>query len=209
MPPTPIRVLCVDDHRLMREGIVRTIHMHDDITVVAEASNGVEAVRQFHLHRPDVTLMDLQLPGMNGLKAIETIRQSDSTARIVVLTMYDGDEDIFRALQAGAAGYILKDTVPEVVIRVIREVHAGQRSIPPDVTAKLAARMTHPTLTTREEEVLALMAKGLRNKEIASTLHISEDTARAHIKSIFVKFDVHDRVSALGEAVRRGIVHLR
>jgi DNA-binding NarL/FixJ family response regulator len=203
-----IRVLCVDDHRLMREGIMRVVGLQADMTVVAQASNGEEAVEQFLQHRPDVTLMDLQLPRVNGLQAIRAIRHAQPDARIVVLTMYHGDEDIYRALQAGAVGYLLKDTVPEDLIRVIREVHAGQRAIPPDVAATLAARAKQPALTLRELQVLELLATGKRNKEIAADLGISSDTARAHIKSIFVKFNVHDRTAALAEALRRGIIHI-
>ena len=203
-----IRVLCVDDHRLMREGIVHIVGLQPDITVVAQASNGEEAVDQFLRHRPDVTLMDLQLPRMNGLQAIRAIRHAEPDARVVVLTMYHGDEDIFRALQAGAAGYLLKDTVPEDLVRVIREVHDGKRAIPPDIEAALALRATQPALTFRELQVLELLATGKRNKEIAADLGISSDTARAHIKSIFIKFNVHDRTAALAEALRRGIIHI-
>jgi len=205
---TAIRVLCVDDHRLMREGIARIVGLQGDMTVVAEASNGEEAVQQFLRHQPDVTLMDLQLPTMNGLQAIKVIRGHDTTARIVVLTMYHGDEDIHRALEAGVAGYLLKDTVPDDLIRVIREVHAGQRSIPPEIAAALEQRASQPVLTFRESQVLELLATGKRNKEIAASLGISGDTASAHIKSIFVKFNVHDRTAALAEALRRGIIHI-
>jgi two-component system NarL family response regulator len=208
MSPRPIRVLCVDDHRLMREGIVRIVSLQPDIVVVAEARTGQEAVEQFMQHRPDVTLMDLQLPVMNGLQAIRAIKKADPNARVVVLTMYQGDEDIYRALQAGAVAYLLKDSVPDDLIRVIREVHAGNQIISDDVAAKLAARASQPALTERELQVLELLAEGQRNKEIAATLSISEDTARTHIKSIFVKFNVHDRTAALAEAVRRGIVHI-
>jgi DNA-binding NarL/FixJ family response regulator len=192
----------------MREGIMRVVGLQADMTVVAQASNGEEAVEQFLQHRPDVTLMDLQLPRVNGLQAIRAIRHAQPDARIVVLTMYHGDEDIYRALQAGAVGYLLKDTVPEDLIRVIREVHAGQRAIPPDVAATLASRAKQPALTLRELQVLELLATGKRNKEIAADLGISSDTARAHIKSIFVKFNVHDRTAALAEALRRGIIHI-
>jgi DNA-binding NarL/FixJ family response regulator len=203
-----IRVLCVDDHRLMREGIVHIVGLQPDIKVVAEAANGEEAVEQFLRHRPDVTLMDLQLPRMNGLQAIRAIRHDEPDARVVVLTMYHGDEDIYRALQAGAAGYLLKDTVPEDLVRVIREVHGGKRAIPPDVERALALRATQPALTFREFQVLELLATGKRNKEIAADLGISSDTARAHIKSIFIKFNVHDRTAALAEALRRGMIHI-
>ena len=205
---TAIRVLCVDDHRLMREGIARIVGLQNDMTVVAEASNGEEAVQQFLRHQPDVTLMDLQLPTMNGLQAIGAIRRAQPDARIVVLTMYHGDEDIHRALEAGARGYLLKDTLPDDLIRVIREVHAGQRSIPPEIAAALEQRASQPVLTLRESQVLDLLATGKRNKEIAASLGISGDTASAHIKSIFVKFNVHDRTAALAEALRRGIIHI-
>jgi two-component system, NarL family, response regulator len=203
-----IRVLCVDDHRLMREGIVRIIGFDAGVTVVAEGGTGEEAVEKFLQHRPDVTLMDLQLRGMNGLQAIRTIRTLQPDARIVVLTMYEGDETIYDALEAGAAGYLLKDSVPADLIRVIREVHAGSRSIPPHIEAKLEARLGRPKLTVREKEVLDLLARGLRNKEIAAELRISEETARAHIKGIFQKLRVHDRTAALAEALRRGLARV-
>jgi two-component system NarL family response regulator len=204
-----IRVLCVDDHRLLREGIVRIVGLQPDMTVVAQASNGEEAVEQFLQHQPDVTLMDLQLPTMNGLQAIREIRRADPEARIVVLTMYQGDEDIHRAIAAGARGYLLKDTLPDDLIRVIREVHAGERVIPPAVAAALEQRASQPILTDRELQVLELLVTGKRNKEIAAELGISADTASAHIKSIFLKFNVHDRTAALAEGVRRGMIHIR
>ncbi len=209
MTQTPIRVLCVDDHRLLREGIARIIGLQPDMAVIAEASNGEEAIEQFKRHKPDVTLMDLQLPRMNGLEAIRVIKTEQPDARIVVLTMYQGDEDIYRAIQSGAAGYLLKDTVPEDLIRVIREVHSGRRVLPPEIAAALELRASQPSLTLRELQVLELLATGKRNKEIAAELGISGDTASAHIKSIFVKFNVHDRTAALAEALRRGIIHIR
>lgn len=207
-PQRRIRVLCVDDHRLMREGIARIISLQPDIEVVGQASDGEEAVEQFRRLRPDVTLMDLQLPTMNGVQAIRAIRREQPDARVVVLTIYYGDEDIYRAIQAGAVGYLLKDAVPDDLIRVIREVHAGQRAIPPDIAAVLEARASQPSLTYRELQVLELLATGKRNKEIAADLGISNDTASAHIKSIFAKFNVHDRTAALAEALRRGIIHI-
>jgi DNA-binding NarL/FixJ family response regulator len=192
----------------MREGIVRIVSLQPDIVVVAEARNGEEAVAQFLEQRPDVTLMDMQLPVMSGLQAIRAIKRAQPDARIVVLTMYQGDEDMYRALQAGATSYLLKDSVPDDLIRVIREAHAGNPMMADDVAAKLASRAAQPALTDRELQVLELLARGQRNKEIAATLSISEDTARTHIKSIFVKFNVHDRTAALAEAVRRGLVHI-
>jgi two-component system NarL family response regulator len=179
------------------------------MTVVAQASNGEEAVEEFLRHRPDVTLMDLQLPTMNGLQAIREIRRAQADARIVVLTMYQGDEDIHRAIEAGAMGYLLKDTLPDDLIRVIREVHAGQTVLPPAVAAALEMRASQPILTYRELQVLELLVTGKRNKEIAADLGISADTASAHIKSIFLKFNVHDRTAALAEGVRRGMIHIR
>ena len=205
----PIRVLCVDDHRLMREGIVRIVGVQPDMIVVAQASDGEQAVEQFLRVRPDVTLMDLEMPSMRGAQAIHAIRRHDPDARIVVLTMYHGDEDIYRAVAAGAVGYLLKDTLPDDLIRVIREVHAGGRVIPPEIAAALEQRASQPTLTVREFQVLELLATGKRNKEIAASLGISADTASAHVKSIFQKFNVHDRTAALAEALRRGIIHIR
>jgi DNA-binding NarL/FixJ family response regulator len=177
--------------------------------VVAQASDGEQAVSQFLQHRPDVTLMDLEMPTMNGVRAIQAIRSHQTDARIVVLTMYHGDEDIHRAVVAGAMGYLLKDTLPDDLIRVIREVHSGRRAIPPEIAAVLEQRASQPTLTFRESQVLELLATGKRNKEIAAALGISGDTASAHIKSIFQKFNVHDRTAALAEALRRGIIHIR
>lgn len=207
--PSTIRVLCVDDHRLMREGIARIVGVQPDMTVVAQASDGEQAVAQFLKFRPDVTLMDLEMPTMNGVQAIQAIRGHQPDARVVVLTMYHGDEDIHRAIAAGAMGYLLKDTLPDDLIRVIREVHSGRRAIPPEIAAVLEQRASQPTLTLRESQVLELLATGKRNKEIAAALGISGDTASAHIKSIFQKFNVHDRTAALAEALRRGIIHIR
>jgi DNA-binding NarL/FixJ family response regulator len=203
-----IRVLCVDDHRLMREGIVRIVSLQPDMEVVAQASHGEEAVEQFRRHRPDVVLMDLQLPRMNGLQAIRAIRAEQPDARVIVLTMYQGDEDIFRAMESGAAGYLLKDTVPDDLVQGIRDVYAGGRVLPPEIAAVLEARAKQPALTFREIQVLELLATGKRNKEIAAHLGISGDTASAHVKSIFSKFNVHDRTAALAEGLRRGIIHI-
>jgi DNA-binding NarL/FixJ family response regulator len=209
MATPTIRVLCADDHRLMREGIARIVGVQPDMTVVAQASDGEQAVAQFLKYRPDVTLMDLEMPTMTGIQAIQAIRGHQADARIVVLTMYHGDEDIHRAIAAGAMGYLLKDTLPDDLIRVIREVHSGRRAISPEIAAALEQRASQPTLTFRESQVLELLATGKRNKEIAAELGISGDTASAHIKSIFQKFNVHDRTAALAEALRRGIIHIR
>jgi two-component system NarL family response regulator len=206
--PSPIRILCVDDHSIVREGIALIINHQSDMRVVAAGATESEAVELFLRHRPDITLMDLRLRGGSGTHAISDIRRADPNARIIVLTMYDGDEDIYRALKAGAVTYLLKDTLSDDLIRVVREVHSGERPILPDVVARLAERSTHPTLTPREVEVMELMMQGLRNKEIAPSLGISEGTVQVHIKSIFSKLNVSDRTAAVKVALQRGIVHI-
>ncbi len=203
-----ITVLCVDDHPLVREGVTRKIDSQPDMRVVGSASTGEDAVRMHEEHNPDVTIMDLNLPGMTGIEAIAAIRRRKSDARIVVLTMYQGDEDIHRALEAGAAAYVLKTTVADDLVRVIREVHAGARPISPDVATQLAARAVTPALTPRERSVVELMSKGMRNKEIAADLGISEDTVEVHARNIFSKMGVRDRTAAVTVALRRGIIHL-
>jgi DNA-binding NarL/FixJ family response regulator len=207
-PSNPIRVQCVDDHAVVREGIGLKIGLEPDMTVVAAAATGEQAVALFAEHRPDVTLMDLQLPAMSGLDAIRAIRQIDGGARIVVLTMYSGEEDVYRALQAGAATYLLKGTLSDDLVRIVREVHAGGNPMPPDVAATLAARVPRSALTPREVEVVALMAKGLHNKEIATLLRISHETVRIYAKNIFFKLQVPDRTAAVVDALRRGIIHM-
>jgi DNA-binding NarL/FixJ family response regulator len=204
----PIRVLCVDDHRLMREGVAKIVGVQPDMEVVAEASNGEQAVAQFLACRPDVTLMDLQLPITSGPEAIRRIRQLDDCARIIALTMYRGDEDIHRAFEAGAMGYVLKDTISDDLIHVIREVHAGRRVVAPDIQQALDERARHPALSLRERQVLELVAEGMRNKEIAAALGISTDTTGMHVKNIYTKLDVHDRTAAVAKAIRRGIIRI-
>ena len=203
-----IRVLCVDDHRLMREGIAKIVGVQPDMEVVAEASNGEHAIAQFLASRPDVTLMDLQLPVMSGPEATRRIREIDGSARVIVLTMYHGDEDIHRAFEAGAMGYILKDTISDDLIHVIREVHAGHRIVTPDIQHALDERARRPTLSQRERQVLELMAEGMRNKEIAAALGISADTTGMHLKNLFTKLEVHDRTAAVAKAIRRGIIRI-
>jgi DNA-binding NarL/FixJ family response regulator len=203
-----IRVLCVDDHRLMREGVARIVGVQPDMEVVAEASNGEHAVAQFLASRPDVTVMDLQLPVTSGLEAMRRIRQLDGSARIIVLTMYHGDEDIHRAFEAGAMGYVLKDTISDDLIHVIREVHAGRRVVTPEIQQALDERARRPTLSLRERQVLELVAEGMRNKEIAAALGISADTTGMHVKNIYTKLDVHDRTAAVAKAIRRGIIRI-
>ena len=203
-----IRVLCVDDHRIVREGISLIINRQSDMEVVALAASGEEAVALHRKYRPDVTLMDLQLGVMSGVEAIRAIRSESAAANIVVLTMYQGDEDIYRALEAGAATYLLKDTLSDDLIRIVREVHAGRHPIRPDVQARLAERNARPALTAREVEVLELIAEGKRNKEIGAALGISEETAQVHVKHILAKLKVKDRSAAITVALRRGIIHL-
>lgn len=206
---TRIRVVCVDDHRLMREGVAAVIGRQSDMEVVAAAVNGVQAIEFFKAYRPDVTLMDLQLPIIDGLEAISLIRAEDPAARIIVLTMYQGDEDIYRALHAGAATYLLKDAIVDDLARVVREVHGGGRPIPPDVARILASRAEQPALTPREIQVLELITNGCRNKEIAAALSISKETAKVHVKNILTKLNVSDRSAAIAAAVRRGIIHVQ
>jgi len=206
--PTKIRVLSVDDHRVMLEGLALLIGRQPDMQVVASATNGDQAVVQYLSVRPDVTLMDLQLPGTNGLEAIRQIRRADPEARIVVLTMYQGDEDVYRALEAGAATYLLKDALSDELVNVIRQVHHGDRPRTPEVEAQLESRRQQPVLTPREVQVVGLITEGLRNKEIAVSLGISEQTAKVHVKNILAKLRVNDRAAVISVAARRGIVHL-
>jgi DNA-binding NarL/FixJ family response regulator len=202
-----IRVLCVDDHPIVREGVRAILSRETDLEVVASAASGEEAVQLFQAHTPDVTVMDLKMPGMGGLKALEEIRSKFPQAKIVVLTTYDGDEDVYRAVRAGAATYLLKETLADDLVRVVREVYQGGRPLPQEVAARLAARIGKPSITRREGEVLNLMARGLRNKEIAGELEISEETVQVHVKNILAKLTVHDRTEAVTVALRRGILH--
>ncbi len=201
-----IRVLCVDDHPLLREGVARKIERQPDMEVVDTAGTGQEAVMLYLRHRPDIVLMDLQLPGMSGLQAIEAIRREDENAKIIVLTMMGGDEDIYRAIRAGAASYLLKSSLSVDLIEIVRRVFAGERPLPPEVVERLALRESG--LSTREVEILELIAKGFRNKEIAGTLGIGQETVQTHIKRLFVKLHVSDRTAAVTVALSRGIVHL-
>lgn len=203
-----IRIMCVDDHAIVREGLNAIISAQPDLTVVAEASSGEEAVALYLQHRPDIVLMDLRLNGTSGLEATIAIRHDFPHAKIIMLTTYDGDEDIYRALDAGAQGYLLKDTLRKELIEVIRAVYAGKRRIPPAVAAKLAEHLPRMPLSTREIEILKLVAQGLRNKEVGGMLGIAEDTVKVHIKNIFDKLNVNDRTQAVTIALQRGIIHL-
>jgi two-component system, NarL family, response regulator len=201
-----IRVLLVDDHPMMRAGLAVTIASEDDMEVVGEAGSGEEAVSLYRTRRPDVVLMDLRLPGMNGVEAIRAIRISDIDARAIVITTYDGDEDICRALAAGARAYLLKDTLRRELVDAIRAVHAGERYMSPAAEARLAARTTQ--LSPRETELLAFLAQGQSNKQIALAMGLAEGTVRIHLSNVFEKLGVHDRTQAAIVAIQRGFVHL-
>jgi DNA-binding NarL/FixJ family response regulator len=203
-----IRILVVEDHHIVRQGLVALLATIPDMTVVAEAADGKQAIGLFRQHRPDITLMDLRLPAMSGVEAVEQIRREFPLARIIVLTTFDGDEDIYRALQAGARGYLLKGMFGDELMDAIRAVHSGKSRIPPMVAERLAERMGGPSLTGRELEVLELIVLGNSNKEIGGELAISEATVKTHINSILDKLGVTDRTQAVRTALQRGIVHL-
>jgi DNA-binding NarL/FixJ family response regulator len=206
--PDPIRVLCVDDHPLMREGIAAMIRDQPDLRLVAEAASGGEAIRRHREHRPDVTLMDLRLPDMSGIEAVIAIRAELPEARVLMLTTFEGDMDIQRALRAGARGYLLKSMPPAELVAAIREVHAGRKRIPPQVAAQLAEHLGEEDLTARELEILEQVATGGRNREIAGTLSISEETVKVHVKHVMEKLGARDRTEAVSIALRRGILRL-
>jgi len=207
-PVTPIRILIADDHPVVREGLAAMIKRRTDMTVVAEANHGQEAVALFHQHQPDVVLMDLRMPEMDGVEAILTIREQTPEARVIVLTTYDTDEDIYRALRAGAKAYLLKDTPREELLDTIRAVSAGRTRVPSDVAAKLVERVSSEALTAREVDVLRLIVAGHSNREIATLLYISEGTVKTHVNHILMKLGVSDRTQVVTTALRRGLVSL-
>ncbi|HEU4635053.1 MAG TPA: response regulator transcription factor [Edaphobacter sp.] len=204
-----IRILVVDDHHVVRQGLVALLDIMPGIEVVGQASDGAEAIRLYSTLHPDITLMDLQLPGISGVEAIRRIRQNDAAARFIVLTTFDGDEDIYRALEAGARAYLLKGMTVEELTAAIKAVHAGKTRIAPNIAEKLAERMSGQTLTAREQDVLERIAAGRSNKEIASDLQISEATVKTHINSLLGKLGVGDRTHAATVALQRGIIHLK
>lgn len=208
MTKETIRVLVVEDHNVVRQGLVALLTLVEGIQVVGEAADGEEAIAQFRKHHPDVTLIDLRLPKLGGVEVIQRVRANASQARFVVLTTYDGDEDIYRALKSGAKAYLLKGMTTEELIATIREVHAGRSHIPPAIAERLAERMGTEDLTPRESEVLEQIVSGKSNKEIATELAISEATVKTHINTLLSKLGVTDRTQAATAAIRRGIVPL-
>jgi len=206
MTENRIRVLSVDDHPLLRQGIAAIINSQEDMSLVSQASNGIEAIQQYSEHRPDVTLMDLRLPGMSGIDATIAIRAEFPEARIIMLTTSEGDVEVHRALEAGARGYLLKNTPALDLVEVIRQVHAGKKRIPAEVAAQLAEHMGQESLTNREVEILQQVAAGYRNRDVAERLFISEETVKSHLKHIMEKLNARDRTQAVAVAVRRGII---
>jgi len=206
--PKPIRILVVDDHHVVRSGLAASIGLEDDLSVVAEAGNADEALAQFRKHRPDVVLMDLRLPGANGIAITASLRGESPDARVLMFTTFDGDEDVYRAMQAGARGYLLKSAPREELLRAIRTIASGERFLPPELSLRLAQRVSAPDLSEREIEVLRLVSAGKSNKEIGATLHIAEDTVKRHVSNILEKLGVNDRAQAATEAIRRGFLHL-
>lgn len=203
-----IRIIVVDDQAVVRQGFVSLINTVPDIEVIAEGTNGQQAVELYRTHKPDVVLMDLRMPVMGGVDAIKALRREFPSARVIILTTFDGDEDIYRSLQAGAQGYLLKDMFFEELEDAIRTVHSGGRRIPGVVAERLAGRMSGSDLTARELEVLEQIVRGKSNKEIASALGISEATVKSHINNVLSKLDAADRTQAATKALQRGIVHL-
>jgi DNA-binding NarL/FixJ family response regulator len=208
MSETSIRVFSVDDHPLLRHGIAMVVNDQPDMLVVGEASNGSEAIKRFREYQPDVTLMDLRLPDMSGIDAMIAIRTSSSEARVIMLTTFEGDVEIHRALEAGARAYVLKNMRARDLLEVIRQVHAGKKKILPEIAAHLAEHYSDETLTAREIEVLQQIAGGSRNRDIAEKLFISEGTVKVHIQHIMEKLGASDRTQAVAIGARRGIIQL-
>ena len=204
----PIRVLVADDHLILRLGLVTLVNGETDMTVIGEASSGQQVIEFFRQHRPDVTLMDLRMPGINGVEAIAAICAEDPDAKVIVLTIHKGDEAVYQALRAGARGYLLKDIATDDILAAIRSVYEGRRCIPPQIAARMAERIRHSDLTPREIDVLKLIAKGFSNKQIGDRLGIAEATVKNHVVSLLGKLGVQDRTHAVTLALERNIIDL-
>jgi two-component system, NarL family, response regulator len=205
---TTIRVLIADDVAIVRQGLATIVDRDPEMTAIAQAEDGQQAIALFREYQPDVTLMDLRMPQMGGVEAIMAICAEFKQARIMVLTTYDGDEDIYRGLQAGAQGYLLKDAKPHELLNAIRMIHSGQKYVPPEVGAKLVQRMSNPELSERELDVLRLMAQGMSNQGIGTSLNVGESTVKSHVNRILSKLGVNDRTQAVIVAIKRGIVYV-
>jgi DNA-binding NarL/FixJ family response regulator len=205
---TPIRILIVDDHPVVQAGLTSMLNTNDGIEVVGSASGGFEALRMLAERKPDILLLDLRMPGMNGIDTLLAMQKMKSPARAIVLTSFETDENIYRAVQAGAQGYLLKDTPQEQMLEAIMSVHAGKRFIPKEIAARLADRMLRSNLTARELEILGMLAKGLTNKQIGCALAISENTVRNHLKCVMSKLEVSDRTEAVAVAIQQGIIQV-
>jgi DNA-binding NarL/FixJ family response regulator len=203
-----IRVLCIDDHPLVRKGIASILENEPDIDLVAEGDHGEEALELYRQYTPDVTLMDLRMPRMNGIEAVQQIRQEYPDARIIALTSYDGDQDIYRALEAGVRGYLLKETVHTEIVSAIRTVHAGRKLVSQDAAQRLAEYFPQAALTPREVQVLECVARGMSNKDIAQELGTADGTIKMHVQNILAKLNASDRTHAVTTALKRGIIHL-
>ncbi len=206
--PAAIRVLIADDHAIVREGLAALINQRSGLRVVADAADGLQAVELWKRHRPDVTLLDLRMPGLDGIGALLQIRRLDASARVILLTTFDSEEDVYRGMREGAKAYLLKESPCEEILACICRVHAGETCIPPTIAAKLAERIGGVELTGRELEVLELLARGRSNKEIGQSLYIGETTVKSHVKSLFAKLRVLSRTEAVAVATRRGLVRL-
>lgn len=205
---TPIRILVADDHTAVRDGLASILNAQPDLTVVAEAGTGRQAIEQFKVSKPDVLIIDLRMPDGDGIQTIKDLIAIDPSAKALVLTTYDTEEDIFNALEAGARGYILKDTTREEIIDAVRQIQAGNRFLPPSIASRLADRVMRPSLSPRELDVLRLVSRGRTNKEIAVAMFVTEETIKSHMKGLFQKLGVHDRAEAVGTAVQRGLLRL-
>ena len=204
----PIRILLADDHPSLRAGLASILNSQPGLTVVAEAGSGRETVEKASATTPDLLIVDLRMPDGDGIQTIKQLVAANPHVKVLVLTTYDNEEDIFNALEAGARGYILKDTTREEIIEAVRKIHEGQRYLPPGIAARLADRMIRPALTPRELDVLRLVSRGRTNKEMAAAMFISEETVKSHMKGLFHKLGVHDRAEAVGIALQRGLLRL-